>query len=380
MLVLEIILWILIGCCLYTLIAYPLLMLVLSRVIRYRFIREPITPSVSLIIAAYNEEKSIAGKLENSLAVDYPGDKLEIIVASDASTDRTDEIVRGFADRGVKLFRLDGNQGKSEVINEAVKHATGEILVFSDATGHWSRASIREMASHYADPRVGGVYGWVAYRYGSTVSSQGFAVYQRYVMALRRCEAAFGAGFNAPGSIHSVRSSTFVPTPAETFSDMTDPLHTAMQGLRTTFEEKAVSLEESRTRASDEFRARVRIATHAWAFMLYSLRRFPLLRSSMYCFQLASHKFIRWLIGPFMILIFAVNAVLLSQHWVYQVLFAGQLAYYALVVLGYLARRWGLRVPGISGLVFFTMVNLAYVVAGMNFLRGRRVARWRPSR
>lgn len=380
MLIAQICLWLLIGLCLYAMFGYPLLMLILSRLIRVNFKREPITPSVTLLIAAYNEEKDIAGKLENALKADYPKDKLEIIVASDASTDRTDEIVRGFADRGVKLLRFEGNLGKSAMLNEAVKQAQGEILAFSDATGHWSPEAIRAMAEHYADPRVGCVSGWVSYKYDNSLTAQGFGVYQQFVMALRRAEGAFGSGFNAPGSIHSVRKSAFMPCPAATFMDMVDPYHTAVQGLRTTFEPRAVSFELSRTRTQDEWQARLRICMRAWTFLFYALRRFPLIKSPLYCFQVVSHKFLRWLVGPFMIPIFILNACLLNVHWVYQVLFACQLLYHGLTLLGFVLSRLGIRVRGLSGLVFYNSVNFAYLLTLLRYLRGERVARWRPTR
>ena len=377
---LEIAFWVLVACPLYSMIGYPLLMLIAARVYRRHFVRAPITPRVSLIIAAYNEEAAIARKLDNSLALDYPPERLEIVVASDGSTDRTDEIVKSYAGRGVRLVRAERNVGKSEAVNLAVKHAAGEILVFSDATGMYDPRSVRAMAAHFADPRVGCVSGWVAYRYDKSVAGQGFSVYQRFVMALRRAEAAFGSGFNAPGSIHAVRASAFIPTPPDTFSDMTDPLHAATLGLHTTFEEEAVSWEESRTRIEDEFRARVRIASHAWRFMSYALRRFPLLKSPMYCFQLASHKFLRWMTGPLLIPIFVLNALLVTHHWIYQLLLAGQLAYYGLTLLGYLFGRTGRRLKALAGLVFLNTVYLAYIVAFVRFLRGDRKISWVPSR
>ena len=377
---LQVVFWVLVLCPWHALFIYPLLMYLVSKVYRKKFVRQPITPKVSQLIAAYNEEKAIAGKLENSLALDYPVDKLEIIVVSDASTDRTDEIVRSFADRGVKLVRVEGNVGKSAALNEGVTRATGEILAFSDATGHWSPESIRAMAEHYADPRVGCVSGWVAYRYDNSLTAQGFGVYQRFVMALRRAEASFGSGFNAPGSIHSIRKAVFRPLPQATFGDMVDPLHTALRGLRTTHEDRAISWEESRTQIGDEWRARLRICMRAWTFMFYALRRFPVFKAPMYCFQLASHKFLRWLVGPFMIPIFVLNAALLRQHPVYKVLFAAQVAYYGATLLGLVLARAGFRVRGLSGLVFYNSVNLAYMVALVRCLRGERVARWRPSR
>jgi len=378
--ILEVILWVLILCPIYTMVVYPLLMYVLSKVFPGRFVRGPVTPTVTQIIAAFNEEKSIASKLENSLTLDYPRDKLEILVVSDASTDRTDDIVRGFAERGVKLLRVEGNLGKSAVLNVAAERAGGDILAFSDATGHWNVKSIRKMAEHYADPRVGCVAGWVAYRYDQSLTAQGFSVYQRFVTSLRRAEASFGCGIVAPGSIHSIRKAVFRPLPTTTSGDMSDPFHTAQQGLRTTFEPEAVTWEESRTQVKDEWEARVRICMRALDFMVYALRRFPVLRSPLYCFQVMSHKFLRWLTGPLMIPILIINAILIPYHWVYAVLFCLQLAYYGLTLFGYVSSNLGIRVPSLAGLVFYNSVNLAYIVAMAKYLRGERVARWKPSR
>jgi cellulose synthase/poly-beta-1,6-N-acetylglucosamine synthase-like glycosyltransferase len=376
----EIALWVLIGAAVYAVALYPLLVLALSKVWRKQFVRRPITPPVSLIIAAFNEEESIAAKLENALATGYPQDKLEIIVASDASTDRTDEIVRGFASRGVKLFRAEGNLGKSAMLSQVIEHARGEIIALSDATGMWEKDSVARLVSHFADPRVGCVSGRVAYEYSRGTASEGFSVYQRFVTALRRGEASFGAGFNAPGSIHAVRKSVYVSCPPALSMDLVDPFHMAMQGFRTTYEDQAISWEKARTTVGEEFRARLRIAVRSWSFLFYALRRLPVLRSPMYCFQLISHKFLRYTLGPSMVLVFVLNAAVFSRHLIYEVMFVGQAAYWLTMLAAYLASRSGRRIPGLSGLLFFSSANVAYVRGLMLYMMGRRVARWDPAR
>jgi len=377
---LELLFWALLASGLYSLTVYPLLIIALSRLVPRRFERSPIRPGVSLVISAFNEEAAIRAKLENSLALDYPRDRLQIVVASDGSTDGTDAIVRGYADRGVTLLRVEGGLGKSAVLNRAVAAATGEILVFSDATGMWGAGAIGAMVAHFADPRIGCVSGRVGYRYDQSLTSRGFGVYQRYVLTLRRAEAAFGAGFNASGSIHAVRRSAFRPGPPDTFMDMVDPLHAAMQGLRTTFEEEAVSMEESRTRAADEFQARLRIALRSWRFLAYALPRLPLRRAPMYCYQLVSHKFLRWLVGPSLPVLFLLNVALLGGRPVYSWLALGQVGYYGLTALGLVLGRLGLPQPGLSALVFFNATNLAYLTSLLRYLRGDRMTRWVPSR
>jgi cellulose synthase/poly-beta-1,6-N-acetylglucosamine synthase-like glycosyltransferase len=376
----EILLWILLASGLYSLVLYPVLILILGRLVPRRFERRPIRPDVSLVISAFNEEAAIGAKLENSLALDYPPDHLEILVASDASTDRTDDIVRGFGARGVKLLRYEGGLGKSAILNRAAGAANGEILVFSDATGIWSRDAIAAMVAHFADERVGCVSGRVGYTYDDSTTSRGFGAYQRYVRALRRAESAFGAGFNAAGSIHAIRKSVFRTGPPDTFMDMVDPLHTAMQGSRTTLEESAVSMEESRTRTTDEFQARLRIALRSWRFLVYAVPRLPVLRSPMYCFQVISHKFLRWMVGPTLPIIFLLNLVLLGHGPIYRWLFGAQVVYYALTAVGLVLGRLGSALPGLSTLVFFNSTNLAYLTSLLRYLRGQRMQRWVPSR
>ena len=380
MVALEIILWALIASATYSLLVYPLLMLLLSRVAPRSFVRGKIEPRVSLLISAFNESAAIAKKLENSLALDYPADRLEILVASDGSTDGTDEIVAGFADRGVRLVRFEGGLGKTNVLNRAVEHTTGEILVFSDATGMYCPGALRALIADFADPRVGCVSGRVGYTFGDSLASQGFGIYQRYVLALRRAEGAFGAGFNASGSIHAMRRSLFVAGPSDTFMDMVDPLHTAMRGYATTFAEEAISMEEVRDKTKDEFRARLRIGLRAWRFLTYAIPRLPLLKRPMYCFQVSSHKFLRWLIGPSLLPIFALNLLVLGQSPLYRLLFAGQILYYGLTLTAMGARRIGSRLPGLGGLVFFNATNVAYSIALLRYLRGERVNRWVPTR
>ena len=380
MILLEALFWILIALPLYSLLVYPLLIIALSKLFPGHFLRGPHTPTVSLIISAYNEEEAIAAKLENTLELDYPQDRLEIIVASDGSTDRTDEIVRGFAPRGVKLLRFDGGMGKTAVLNAAVPHAGGEVLVFSDATGMYSRDAVARMAEHFGDPRVGCVSGRVGYTYDNGLAARGFRVYQNYVLALRRAEGAFGTGFNASGSIHAVRASVFRPGPPDTFMDMVDPLHTVMQGYNTTFEEQAVSHEQTRTRPKQEFNARLRIALRAWRFITYAVPRLPLLRAPMYCFQVISHKFLRWCIGPSLALLLPINLVLLWQGPIYDWLFAVQAAFYLMTGLALFLGRRGWSLPGLSALVFFNSTNLAYIVSLLRFLQGKRMSKWVPPR
>src|SRR6476620_10910590 len=184
----KLIFWLSVAALGYTYVGYPLLLALLSRVRNRPVHSDPTsTPSVSVIITAYNEERDIAAKLENTLALDYPKDRLEVIVASDCSGDRTDEIVQTFASRGVKLYRQPQRYGKTTAQNSAVERAQGEVLVFSDATTMYLPNVVRAMVRNFSDPTVGSVAGRLVYvdPTGSSVG-RGAVSYWNYEVFLRR--------------------------------------------------------------------------------------------------------------------------------------------------------------------------------------------------
>ena len=177
-----------------------------------------------------------------------------------------------------------------------------------------------------------------------------------------------------------MRKSIYQPLPPAISADMIDPFRTICQGYYSTLEEKAISREQSRTTIKDEWQARRRICLRAWPFMVHALPRFPILRSPMYCLQLTSHKFLRWLVGPLMPIILLLNLLLLDVHPIYPVMLGCQIAYYGLTLVGLLLNRLGIRVPGLSTLVFYNSVNFIYLCTLLAYARGDRVAHWRPSR
>ncbi|MHB9009741.1 MAG: glycosyltransferase, partial [Limisphaerales bacterium] len=223
-----------------------MLTVLLAAVLNRKVQRAAIYPKVSIIIAAYNEEGAIASKIEQTLSLHYPKEQMEIIVASDGSSDRTDDIVRSFCDQGVQLFRVEGRVGKTVTLNRAAAVATGEILVFSDSTGDFNAEAIRELVSNFADPEVGCVSGRVAYRYGIDATSAGFKDYQRLAVLVRRAEGLFGSQTSVSGSIHAMRRELFRPTPAWASPDIFNALHTVLAGKRVVYENSAVAIEASR--------------------------------------------------------------------------------------------------------------------------------------
>jgi cellulose synthase/poly-beta-1,6-N-acetylglucosamine synthase-like glycosyltransferase len=368
----------------YTYVGYPLLATLLAALAARPHRTAAIEPSVSLIILAHNEEAAIGAKLENTLALDYPADRLEIVVASDGSTDRTDEIVHGYAPRGVRLVRAPDHPGKTETTNRAAAQASGEILVFSDATGAYSPGALRALVRSFADPAVGAVSGRVVYDYPSAASAQGFRAYQRIVVRARRAESVWGTETSVSGSICAVRRDAFEPLPRHLDFDMAHPLHAAARGLRTVYEPDAISREEARSAARSEFDARVRMALFAFGFIPYAFARMrsaaPSRNLDLYVFQFFSHKLMRWL-APLWLMFLAVTSVALAgRSRIAALALAAQLLVYASAAIAYRARLEG-RAAAILGVpLFFVTLHWAFAVGLWRYARGQRAGAWRPER
>jgi len=369
------------GVLLYTLFGYPLLTLALAAIVDRRIDKRSIAPSVTFLIAAYNEADVIAQKLDQTLALDYPPEKLQVIVASDGSTDGTDDIVHGFADRGVVLYRAEGRKGKTQTLNEAIANcATGEILVFSDATGVYNTEAIRELVSNFNDPTIGCVTGRVVYSYGDDSNSRGFRFYQRLARAVRRAESRFGSQTSVSGSIHAMRRELFEPGRPEFSLDVIDAVHTAIRGYRVVYEYAAQSLETSRTSMGSEFRCRVRISVRGVSMIPYVVSKLVAARKWSYLFQMTSHKFLRWWMWFFLFLALITNVVLASSSSQFAWLLVVQAGFYILGILGILASCMKVSVPFASGAAFFLVGNAAMCAGALKRLWGASMPSWEPIR
>src|SRR5262247_1283944 len=278
---------------------YPALMFAISLMFKRPVRRDDITPRVSVIIAAYNEERDIAAKLQNTLALDYPRDRMEIIVASDCSTDRTDEIVRGFSAQGVILYRQPERFGKTIAQNHAVEISSGEILVFSDATTMYEPDAIRKIVRDFADPEVGCVAGQLIYADASSSAvGKGCRSYWGYEKFLRRCESDVGTLVGVSGCLYAVRRICHAQLASDMIDDFAIAAEIHLRGLRVVYEPEAIAVEDTNRRSRDEFRMRVRVVKQS----LDALRRYrhalhPF-RHKMFAFQIIAHKAMRYAI-PF---------------------------------------------------------------------------------
>jgi len=375
--------WVSAGWLAYIYAGFAFLVAAVGWILRRRVRQAATTPSVTLIVAAYNEEDAIGSRLENALALDYPAGRLQILVAADGCTDGTEKIVRRFADRGVELLPLP-RAGKIRALEAAVARATGDILVFSDANIECHPQAVRAMTRNFADPAVGGVAGHTRYRVpqGSESSTHGERLYWDYDTWLKRLESDTGSIVSAHGGLYAIRRRLFKPVvdPAVT-DDFAISTVVIEQGYRLVFEPAAVAFEEAVPEARREFRRRVRRMTRGLRGVLLRRRLLNPFRHGFHAVVLFSHKVLRRLAVIPLVLLAASSAALAPVHAFYAVAAVGQGAFYGLALIGLALRRTAVgRQKPIYVPFYFCMVNAACVVAIWQLLAGRRIERWQPQR
>jgi len=381
MMAMQILFWAAAAMVVYVYAGYPLLLVVVAACGGRKAVRQAeMEPAVTLVISAYNEARVIAEKLRNSLALDYPADRLEVLVVSDASDDGTDDIVRRAGDERVRLLRMEERGGKTLGLNAAVGQARGEIIVFSDANAMYRADAIRKMVRNFADPAVGAVVGESTYADAVGGADQDESLYWRYEVAIKRLESAVGSVVGGDGAIYAIRRSLYEPMRADALSDFVNPLQIVRAGHRCVYEPEAVSVEEAAGDFDREFRRKVRIVNRAWRAMMSLCGLLNPFRHGFFALQLASHKLLRWLVPLFLLACFLGNALLAGQSRLYLLLFVAQAGFYALAAAGH-ARRLHGGLPRLVALpYYFVMVNLASARGILEAYRGKTYTTWTTPR
>ncbi len=377
----QIIFWLAVAALFYVYAGYPLLVYLVSLISPKKIKRTAFEPQVTILITAYNEEKAIRAKIENTLAVDYPKNKLEILVASDGSTDKTDEIVKEYASKGVKLFRQEGRVGKTYTQNKAVEQATGEIILFSDATTDYQTDVLREILPNFADETIGCAAGKLIY-VDTTASNvgKGAKSYWNYETFLKESESKACSLIGASGCLYAVRKSAYKPMYAEACSDFLICTVVYEQGLRSIYEPKAVCFEATNRQTDKEMKMRVRVISQTFTDLWRNRKMMNPFRSGFYAVELISHKVLRYAVPLFLLLIFAANVVLARDSIFFEIIFLLQIAFYFLAFLGWLIEKTGAKIGVFAIPHYFVLANLASVFGFYKFLRGEKYATWEPIR
>ncbi|MCG3204778.1 MAG: hypothetical protein KCHDKBKB_01495 [Elusimicrobia bacterium] len=371
--------WISLFILFYIYMGYPFFLWFVSFFFLGKKHLEPIEPSVSILISAYNEESCIGATLENKLLLDYPVGKKEIIVVSDGSTDRTEEIVRSFSSKGVQLIVQTPRQGKTAALNEAVSHAKGDVLIFSDANSLYEPSALRKLVAHFSDPSVGYVTGKMVYvdEVGSLVGS-GCSAYMRYENMLRRLETKIGSVMGVDGGIDAVRKSLYKTMAPEMLPDFVLPLRVIEQGYKVIYEEGAVLKEPALTQNRDEWKMRVRVSLRSF-HALWTMRSllnpflFPLTS-----FQLLSHKVLRYLAGFVQLSLLITNVLMVKTSFFFEFTLLLQGVFYLLSLIGILVPKMAENFLLIRTSAYLCLLNAAAMIAFLKFIAGKKQVLWTP--
>lgn len=360
--VVQILFWGSLAALLWTHVGYPLAAALLAAVRTRRVEKADIEPSVAVVIAAHNEEAVIGRLVESLLGQDYPGERLEVIVASDASTDGMDALVEGLAARDgrVRLVRCPRG-GKVAAQNLAVRTTDAEVLAFADAGAVWAPDALRKLVRSLADPQVAYVAGRVIFGEPEGTNREG--LYWRYELWLRGRESALGSITGGNGAIYAVRRADYVDVDPRFGHDLTFPYVMVQRGKRAVYEPEARAWDRLARDLEDEYGRKVRMFEHCWLILL----RGRMLRGvgPLYALELVAHRVLRYGSGLLHLLLLGTSAALVGEGLVYQVALAAQLGLLALAAAG----RARLPLPGAAVAYYYVLVTWATVAALFRYAR-----------
>jgi cellulose synthase/poly-beta-1,6-N-acetylglucosamine synthase-like glycosyltransferase len=341
----------------WTHVLYPACAALLARVATHRVLAADIEPTVAVIVAAYNEEAVIGRRIENLLELDYPREKVQLVVTSDASTDGTEEIALQYPE--VKVVS-NPRGGKVAAQDRAVRQTDSEIVAFSDANATWSLDALRTLVRPFADPDVAYVCGQLRILQADGSNKEG--TYWRYEMNVREAESRLGSVTGGNGSIYAVRRSDYVEVDPRFGHDLSLPYLMVQRGRRAVYEPAAQAWEKPTPSNETEYRRKVRMFEHCWLIVLRGkmLRRLGLV----YGLEVVSHRLLRYGSGILHVVLLATSIVLLTQGWVYDAVLAAQIVLFAAAALGIGIAR------------YYVLVSLATLVALWNYLRRGVPATW----
>ena len=371
--------WVGAGLLAYTYVGYPVLMTVLAALAPRRIRKRDVEPSVSVLLVLRDEQARVVYRLANLIRLDYPSDRLEILVGSDGSIDATVRATRPYEYR-VRVFDFPGRRGKAAVLGDLVAEAQGEILAFADARQEFSAETLRALVAPFYDPEVGGVGGELLLTRGDDAAGVGAGVgaYWRYEKAIRKAEGAFHSTVGTTGAVYAIRRELFEPLAPDTIlDDVLIPMRVVRKGYRVVFEPRARAFDRPSEDARHEFRRKVR--TIAGNFQLFARERWLLspARNPVW-FQTLSHKGLR-LLGPALLAGTFVSSALLAGEPLYGIALALQTFLFAAAAVGAAQRGSPRPLPGFSAAFVFVLLQAATVVAFVRFARGRLANVWEPA-
>ena len=376
--------WILLFVIFYAYLGYGIVLLLLLKIKRL-FVKpknlknEDFEPEVTLFVAAYNEADYIREKVENTLAIDYPRDKLRIVFVTDGSDDGTPEILKEYD--GISVYHRGPRAGKIGAINRGMGYVISPIVIFSDANAMLNKEVVREMVRHYQDPKVGCVAGEkrILKKETDTASGAGEGIYWKYESALKKMDAALNSAIGAAGELFSIRTSLFEPVEKDTLlDDFMISMRIATRGYKIVYEPGAYASESASASIADEMKRKVRICAGG----LQSIVRLKALlnpfKYGLLTFQYVSHRVLRWTLVPlFLLLIIPLNYILMQYNQgIYTLLLYGQAAFYMAALIGWFMEKRSLRNKLVFVPFYFSIMNIAAFRGFFRYVKGRQSVLW----
>ncbi len=380
---LELLFWICIFIVFYSYIGYGIVIYIIVK------IKNAITskvkfdasfePEVTLIVPCFNEAEYIEEKIQNSLELDYPKDKLKLIFISDGSSDNTPQRIKKYD--SVIALHEDKRSGKAAAMNRAMKFVTTPIVVFCDANTTLNKEAIKELVKHYQDEKVGAVTG--EKRIISTnkegASTAGEGIYWKYESLLKKLDSDFYSVVGAAGELMSYRTSLYKELPSDSLlDDLMQSMQIAIDGYRVIYEKNAWAAETASANVKEELKRKIRISAGAWQSMLRLGKAFNPFHNFNLFFAFISHRVLRWTLAPFSLLILLIANVFLALdgNTLYTTILVMQIAFYALALLGWYFENKRIKVKVLFVPYYFFIMNLCVYLGLFRFLKGKQSVSW----
>lgn len=376
--------WMVLVVLVYGWLIYPLLLRIVALVVarNRKFLHPNRIFSISIIIAAHDEENNIARRIENLMKLDYPKDQIEIIVASDGSTDRTNDIVKEISakNKTVILLPFEEQKGRAYVHNQSVKKAQGNILIFTDAQTVFDRDFLNYILPHFSDPRVGAVSGRIYYlNEGESTITKSAGIYWKYEEYLRKLESDLDLLAVGSGATLAMRREVYKPLYLTEDIDYAATINAKLMGYSVRYEPMARAFDYISSSIEKVHKTRIRQTSRAFKSIFLRWIRISPLRYPRIFVSIYSHKLSRHLTPFYMILIFILNAFLLSKGALYQIIFFFQIVFYTFALIGWILEKWGIRIFILNIPFNFCLLNSSRFLGVIKSISGKEVSIYRST-
>lgn len=366
--------------CVATYFVYPAVIIIFGKISPLKINKGPYEPRISILISAYNEERDIAEKIANTLALHYPREKMEILVGSDGSSDETVRVARACGAEQVSVFDFPKNRGKTSVQNDLAAAATGDILIFTDAASFLRNDAVLNIVRNFLDPRVGCVAGRMRFvNTDENVTTQSQGLYWRYEVKIREMESALGSLVGVDGPLYAVRRECYVPLETQAISDLLTPLLVLERGKKVILEREATVDEAPTTRTAHEFNTRRRITLRGLTGLAIYRRLLNPLRHPGLSLQIFFHKVLRWFVGP-IVIFHVISCAMLSSFPFFRWALFLYLIFFGAAYCGWYVDRIGRKNRIFTIPYYFSLINVAATMGIVDFFRKKQANSWKPVR